>query len=87
MADLMNESGQIVDKELNELSLKIMAEVNRLFTAKTEWTLQHKIVAAFHLQGYINSEVMRCIMEKVMAQQGAAATTGGLRLQPPAKEG
>ncbi len=79
----MDADGRVIDKELNELGLQLQASVSTLFKAKADWTLDQKIVAAFHLQGYINTEVMRCLMEGLIKKQGLPPHATGLRLTPP----
>lgn len=70
MSMIMDTDGRVVDNELNVLGLKVQAEINNLFKMKTDWTLEQKIVAAYHVQGHINSEVMRVLMEGIIKKQG-----------------
>jgi hypothetical protein len=83
---VLDAEGKVDDKELNELCLEVQARLNHLFNSKTEWTLEDKIVAVYHLQGYTNSEIMRRIMENIMKKQGGPGAPPGLRLAAPEKK-
>ena len=83
MGSIMDVDGKVTDVQLNELGLEFQARVNKLFNDKTGWTLEEKIVAAYHLQGYINSEVMRRIMENIMKKHSGMGAPSGLRLTRP----
>ena len=80
MSILMDADGRVVDKETQEVAITIQAQVNKLFNDKVDWTTEQRAAAAFHIQGYINSEVTRGIMENLMKKQTIQAAPGSVRL-------
>jgi hypothetical protein len=69
MSIVISAEGQVTDKELVDLAMEIAAKVNNLFKVKTDWTVEQRAAAAFHLQGFISGEVTRLIMEALIKKQ------------------
>jgi len=72
MSIVLDEDGRVTDRELNTLGFEIQTQVSNLFNKKTEWTVEQRVVAAFHLQSYISAEIMRRLMGNIIKRQQAA---------------
>jgi len=68
MGKVMDDDGRVVDTELNELGREINAKFKALIDKRTDWTPVEVTIAAFHLQGYLGTEVMRRVMANIMKQ-------------------
>jgi hypothetical protein len=68
---IMDEQGRIIDPEVSAFSQATGAGFKKLVDDHPEWTEADLIVAAYHVQGYVNSVVIGRIMSKVIKNQQA----------------
>jgi hypothetical protein len=84
MSVIMNTDGMIVDKELVDLANEVQKKFISLLDGKADWTTEQQIVAAHHLCGYVNGEIVRRILDNLMKKQGGIGALPTLKPVPPA---
>lgn len=69
MSNLMDNDGRVVDPELNALAQEMGVKFKELLDKRPDWTFEQVAASAFHLHGYLSSEVMRRIVGNLMKKR------------------
>jgi hypothetical protein len=69
---IIDNEGRVVDLAVQELAKTIGEGVAKLLASHPDWSMADVTIAAYHLQGYISTEVMRKIMAGIIKKSQEA---------------